>query len=65
VGYVEQAQQITPAIVEGVAVELELETQPFFLSSAAMDSRGAHFGSGDAASFRTTFNGEPTGRQDR
>lgn len=68
VGYVEQAQRITPAIVEGVAIELELETQPFFISSAAMDSRGAqpsHLGSHDAASFRTTFNGEPTGRQDR
>ena len=68
VGYVEQAPQITPAIVEGVAVELELETQPFYISSAAMDSRGtrqSHLGSRDADSFRTTFNGEPTGRQDR
>lgn len=68
VGYVEQAPQITPAIVEGVAIELELETQPFFISSAAMDSRGAqssHLGSRDDASFRTTFNGETTGRQDR
>ncbi len=36
VGYVEQAPQITPAIVEGVAIELELETQPFLISSAAM-----------------------------
>lgn len=68
VGYVEQRPQITPAIVEGVAVELELETQPFYISSAAMDSRGpqsSHLGSRDADSFRTTFNGEPTGRQDR
>ncbi len=40
-GYVEQAAQITPAIVEGVAIELELETQPFLISSAAMGSGGA------------------------
>jgi type II secretory pathway predicted ATPase ExeA len=66
VGYVEQAAQITPAIVEGVAIELELETQPFLISSAAMGSGGAQSPhSSDASSFRTSFNGEPTGRQDR
>lgn len=64
VGYVEQVNQITPAIVEGVAIELELETQPFLISSAAMGS-GTGSVSGDVPSFRTTFNGEPTGRQDR
>ena len=65
VGYVEQAEQITPAIVEGVAIELELETQPFLISSAAMGSGGAPSTHSDASSFRTSFNGEPTGRQDR
>lgn len=68
VGYVEQADQITPAIVEGVAIELELETQPFLISSTAMGSGGAqstHAAPGDASNFRTAFNGEPTGRQDR
>ncbi len=66
VGYVEQAAQITPAIVEGVAIELELETQPFLISSAAMGSGGTQSPhSSDASSFRTSFNGEPTGRQDR
>jgi general secretion pathway protein A len=68
VAYVEQARQITPAMVEGVAVELELETQPFYISSAAMDSGGAQSSravAGDAPNYRTAFNGEPTGRQDR
>jgi hypothetical protein len=66
--YVEQAKQITPGIVENVAIELELETQPFLISSAAMSSGGAtstRAAAGDASSFRTAFNGEPTGRQDR
>lgn len=66
VGYVEQAPQITPAIVEGVAIELELETQPFLISSAAMGSGGTQSShSSDSSSFRTSFNGESTGRQDR
>ena len=38
VGYVEQLQQIPPKVVEGVAAELELESQPFLLSPAAMNS---------------------------
>src|ERR1700712_5713685 len=38
--YVEQVQQVTAAIVESVATELELETQPFMLSSAALGSNG-------------------------
>lgn len=68
VGYVEQVSEITPAIVEGVAIELELETQPFLISSTAMGSGGGQSplsASGDATNFRTVFNGEPTGRQDR
>src|SRR3981081_3589293 len=35
VSYVEQVQQVTAAMVEGVAVELELESQPFLISSAS------------------------------
>lgn len=37
VGYVEQLQQIPAKVVEGVAAELELESQPFLLSPAAMN----------------------------
>jgi general secretion pathway protein A len=68
VAYVEQVQQVTAAIVEGVAIELELETQPFLISSAAMGGSGVQVPrstSGDAPNLMTAFNGEPTGRQDR
>jgi type II secretory pathway predicted ATPase ExeA len=67
VGYVEQARQVTPAIVEGVAAELELETAPFLISSAAMGGgvQSPLAASSDASSFRTAFNRENTGRQDR
>lgn len=67
VGYVEQAPEITPEIVQGVAIELELENQPFLISSAAMGNGAmpsVHAATADAPSFRTSF-GEPTGRQDR
>jgi general secretion pathway protein A len=58
---------VTAAIVEGVAIELELETQPFLISSAGMGggpqlSRSA---AGDATNLMTAINGETTGRQDR
>jgi general secretion pathway protein A len=70
VGYVEQVREITPAIVEGVAIELELETQPFLISSAAMGGGGMQSPlsvseSDDVPKFSTAFNGDPTGRQDR
>jgi Type II secretory pathway, component ExeA (predicted ATPase) len=67
VGYVEQSREITPAIVEGVAVELELETQPFLISSAAMGGGGMSSlsVSRDVPNFSTPFDGDPTGRQDR
>src|SRR5215475_269526 len=56
VAYVEQAQQVTSAMVEGVAAELELETQPFLISSAAMGgglgARGSH---GEVNGFMTAF----------
>ena len=38
--YVEQVRQVTPAIVESVATELELEMQPFMVSSAALGNGG-------------------------
>jgi general secretion pathway protein A len=68
VGYVEQVRQITPAIVEGVAIELELETQPFLISTASMGGRAtpsAIDSSGDSSNLMTAFNRETTGRQDR
>jgi general secretion pathway protein A len=68
VGYVEQVRQITPAIVEGVAIELELETQPFLISTASMGGRAtpsAIDSSGDSPNLMTAFNRETTGRQDR
>jgi len=68
VAYVEQVQQVTPIIVEGIAIELELETQPFLISSAAAIGGGVQAQrstSGDAPNLMTAFNGEPTGRQDR
>ncbi|MDE1178116.1 MAG: AAA family ATPase [Edaphobacter sp.] len=64
VAFVEQAQQVTPQMVEGVAVELELETQPFLISSAAMGSRGADQ-SNEMSGFLAAFEGDLKGRQDR
>jgi hypothetical protein len=68
VAYVEQVQQVTGAMVEGVAVELELETHPFLISSAAMGSAGGQSSraySSDGPNLITSFNGEIPGRQDR
>jgi general secretion pathway protein A len=63
---VEQVQQVTATIVESVAAELELETQPFMVSSAAL-------GNGTSPSprpapednFMAGFSKETPGRQDR
>lgn len=68
VGYVEQIPQITAAMVEGVAAELELETQPFLVSSSSSLGGGLssqRHTSSDSTSFVTSFNGDPAGRQDR
>jgi type II secretory pathway predicted ATPase ExeA len=66
VAYVEQVQQVTAAIVEGVAIELELETQPFLISSAGMGgSQLSRSAGGDSTNFITAIHGETTGRQDR
>jgi hypothetical protein len=55
---------VTPQIVEGVAVELELETQPFLISSVAMGGRGADLGN-EMSGLLTAFEGDLKGRQDR
>ncbi len=66
VAYVEQVQQVTPAMVEGVASELELETQPFLISTASMGGGyGTRNASGEPSNYMPAFNGEPHGRQDR
>ncbi len=41
VGYVEQIRQISAAVVDGVAGELELDVQPFLISHSAMNLGGA------------------------
>lgn len=68
VAYVEQLQQVTPTIVEGVAVELELEMQPFMVSSAALgggvDPSPRSSGL-DRSEYMTAFRGDTPGRQDR
>jgi type II secretory pathway predicted ATPase ExeA len=66
VAYVEQVQQVSAGIVEGVAVELELETQPFLISSVAMGGSASRGGPGsDTSGLMTAFDGETKGRQDR
>jgi type II secretory pathway predicted ATPase ExeA len=66
VAYVEQIQQVTAAMVEGVAVELELETQPFLISTAAMGgSMSSRVASDDNHAHMNSFDGETTGRRDR
>jgi general secretion pathway protein A len=64
--YVEQSQQVTPAIVENVATELELDVQPFMVSSAALGNGGPpSTRSAKEDNFMATFDRETPGRQDR
>jgi hypothetical protein len=66
VAYVEQSQHVTPAIVEGVAVELELETQPFLISTAAMGGgQGMRGAPSDPLNLISDFNGDAKERRDR
>ena len=65
--YVEQMQHVSPEMIEAVAIELELETQPFLISSAAM---GANTSTGrpsptETQNFTTALGSEGTGRRDR
>jgi general secretion pathway protein A len=64
--YVEQVQQVTVPMIENVAAELELETQPFLISTAALGGgHGTRNAPGDSSSYMPAFNGEPNGRQNR
>ena len=66
VAYVEQVQQATAAIVEGVAAELELDVQPFMVSSMALGGTGAQpLSSRAEESFMSGFSGETPGRHER
>ncbi|CAN5519397.1 hypothetical protein BH10ACI4_BH10ACI4_01500 [soil metagenome] len=66
VAYVEQVQQVTVPMIEGVAAELELESQPFLISTAAMGGGyGTRNATAESSGFMTSFNDEPNGRQDR
>jgi general secretion pathway protein A len=65
VAYVEQVEQVTATIVEGVAAELELEVQPFMLSSAVIGNGDKQSGlNSKEDNFMAAFNKEP-GRHDR
>ena len=63
--YVEQVQQVTTTIVESVATELELEMQPFMLSSAALGGGSRSPRSESEDNFIEAFNRETPGRQER
>jgi general secretion pathway protein A len=65
VAYVEQVEQVTATIVEGVAAELELDAQPFMLSSAVIGNGDKQSGlNSKEENFMAAFDKEP-GRRDR
>jgi general secretion pathway protein A len=65
VAYVEQVEQVTATIVEGVAAELELDAQPFMLSSAVIGNGDKQSGlNSKEENFMAAFDKEP-GRHDR
>jgi general secretion pathway protein A len=64
--YVEQVQQVTATIVDGVATELELEAQPFMMSSAALGNGGPPSSrSAREDNFIAAFDRESPGRRER
>ena len=65
VAFVEQVHQVAAPIVEGVATELELETQPFLISSVAMGGAGLRGSGSDTSGLMTAFDVDTKGRQDR
>lgn len=66
VAYVEQVQEVSAVIVDGVAAELELETQPFLISPVAIGGMNARGNSaGEGSGLMTAFDGDTKGRQDR
>jgi type II secretory pathway predicted ATPase ExeA len=64
VAFVEQVQEVSAEMVEGVAAELELETAPFLISPMASggNMRGGY---AENQGFVSAFDGEIKGRQDR
>ncbi|MHB8302095.1 MAG: ExeA family protein [Acidobacteriaceae bacterium] len=67
-GYVEQIRPISARIVETVAAELELETQPFLISTSAMGaghSQPPHTAADDETKLSTAFGGETNGSRER
>jgi general secretion pathway protein A len=66
VAYVEQVEQVTGTIVDGVAAELELETQPFMVSPAVLgNSRTEPELRTKEDNFMAAFNNREPGRHDR
>lgn len=66
VAYVEQVQEVSAALVDGVAAELELETQPFLISPVAIGGISGRGGNGgETSGLMTAFDGDMKGRQDR
>ena len=64
--YVEQNKHVTPAMIESVATELELEGQPFVISSAAMGGApGPRSAPAEPANHIPAFISEPHGRHNR
>ncbi len=65
--YVEQAPHVSPEMIEAVAIELELEIQPFLISSAAMGANplSARSAPAESPNFTTALGSESTGRRDR
>src|SRR5271155_1793682 len=63
--FVEQVQQVTPTIVENVATELELDMQPFMVSTTALGNGGSFSPRSETEdNFMAGFNRETTGRRD-
>ena len=65
VAYVEQARQVTNNMIDNIAAELELETQPFLISTASLGANASAAKLNDAPSFVTGIAQESTGRRDR
>jgi type II secretory pathway predicted ATPase ExeA len=64
--YVDQVRQVTAPIIENVAAELELETQPFLISTASLGGgHGTRNAPGDSSASMPAFNGLPNGRDNR
>ncbi len=69
VAFVEQKREVSAHMVEGVAAELELDAQPFLISSSALGARnvGEPLAAVNAEypGVMTSFEAEVKGRQDR